>query len=113
MEYRLIRNRITGETLVIGSDGYLSHPLRNPDYLIADAEPCGEWWNVRRDEYNTALWDHPLWHVLTRHAPDGSADGEAHAVPREDAQIPIAYAPPEWDQVRGESRTLFGNSWPA
>lgn len=64
MEYRLIRNIATGETLVIGSDGYISLPL------TSDAAPPPTWRSVSRREYNTALWQHPLWAVLARYQDD-------------------------------------------
>ncbi|HET8627674.1 MAG TPA: hypothetical protein VFL91_09660 [Thermomicrobiales bacterium] len=64
MEYRLIRHTVTGETLVIGADGYLSGPLCGAEYLTMDAELRADWWRVPRAEYNTALWRHPLWAVL-------------------------------------------------
>ncbi|HEX5504943.1 MAG TPA: hypothetical protein VFW96_20155 [Thermomicrobiales bacterium] len=80
MEYRLIRNTSTGQVLVIGSDGFASQPLREADYLTADAELRPDWWRAARDEYNTALWDHPLWRLEARHdalAPVGHEAGHA------------------------------------
>ena len=73
MQYRLIRNQATGETLVIGADGYLSPPLPEGSYRTADAELRADWWRVERGEYNTALWGHPLWAVLA--SCDAPADG--------------------------------------
>jgi hypothetical protein len=63
MEYRLIRHALTGETRVIGGDGYVSAPLSGEHYLTDDAELRADWWRVGRGEYNTALWDHPLWRL--------------------------------------------------
>lgn len=82
MEYRLIRHAVTGETLVIGADGYLSGPLGGAAYLTTDAELRADWWRVRREEYNTALWEHPLWAVLAtsqggRWEPRPAHDGPA------------------------------------
>ncbi len=71
MDYRLIRHTITGDVLVIGSDGYVSPPLAEADYLTADAELRAGWWRVDRPEYNTALWSHPLWRTLARHIEPG------------------------------------------
>ena len=66
MEYRLIRHTLTGERLVVGADGFVSAPLRAPDYLTEDAELRADWWRVPRPESNTALWEHPLWTVEAR-----------------------------------------------
>ncbi|HET8626854.1 MAG TPA: hypothetical protein VFL91_05525 [Thermomicrobiales bacterium] len=79
MEYRLIRNTSTGQVLVVGSDGFASQPLREADYLTADAELRADWWRVPRDEYNTALWDHPLWRLEARHDTLALAAEAGHA----------------------------------
>jgi hypothetical protein len=68
MEYRLIRHTLTGERLVVGADGFVSAPLRAADYLTEDAEPRADWWRVPRPEFNTALWEHPLWAIEARMA---------------------------------------------
>lgn len=81
MEYRLIRHAVTGETLVIGADGYLSGPLGGAQYLTTDAELRADWWRVRREEYNTALWQHPLWAVLAK-SPGGWWEPRPTARPR-------------------------------
>jgi hypothetical protein len=63
MEYRLIRHAMTGETRLIGGDGYVSAPLGEGEYLTDDAELRPDWWRLPRGEYDTALWDHPIWRV--------------------------------------------------
>ncbi|HEX5506859.1 MAG TPA: hypothetical protein VFW96_29880 [Thermomicrobiales bacterium] len=72
MEYRLIRNTVTGHRLVIGSDGYASTMLGYNEYLTSDAELRADWWAVPRREYDTALWDHPLWCIEARYRSDGA-----------------------------------------
>ena len=70
MEYRLVRHAVTEETRVIGGDGLVSPPLIVADYLTEEGELRPGWWRADRDDYCTALWQHPLWRVLARHDPD-------------------------------------------
>lgn len=88
MEYRLICNTVTGETLVIGSDGYVSLPV------TGNAAPPPAWWSVPRHEYNTALWEHPLWAVLARY------HGDILVAPSDAPTSPTATAwyPPELER---------------
>lgn len=84
MEYRLIRHIMRGSFIVAGSDGRVSGTLDAAACLTVEGTPRPGWWRVPRTEYNTALWEHPLWTIAARHvAPSAygaAGDGSQSAM---------------------------------